>query len=231
MKTPNICQALSTHSEKRLASYALAAVGAGALAAIPAKATEIFPIDVTLTETSGPQLVPLPGFNMNPFEFEFESGGLLAFVRNSFFQAVYDRSNGGFLDAIRFTTGQTIGSSQGYLAASGGLMAGRYGGQWIPAAPGDTVKGFLGVNMFIDGFIENAWLRTTVFESTNGGLTVHADEWGLASNFSSPVIAGSGQTFPPTPEPGTGSLALLALGAAGLLELRRRRLRRQRPQS
>jgi len=162
---------------------------------------------------------------MNPFKFEFESG-LLAFLRNSFFQAVYDKSVNGALQAIRFATGQTIGSSQGFLGASGGFMAGRYGGQWIPAGPGQKVKGFLGVNMFIDGLIVNAWLRTSVFESANFGLTVHADEWGLASNFRSPVVAGAGQTFA-TPEPGAGPLELLALGAVGLFELRRRQRQRQ----
>jgi MYXO-CTERM domain-containing protein len=219
MKRAKIRSALSIDSENRLASYALAATAA--LGGSLAHASTIIPIDVTLTETSGPQLVPLPGFNMNPFELEFEFG-LLALVQHSFFQAVYDRSENGFLDAIRFTTGQRIGSSQGFLAGSGGFMAGRYGGQWIPAAPGDTVRGFLGVNMFIDGDIVNAWLRTSVFESANGGLSVHADEWGLASISRSPVVAGAGQTLA-VPEPGTRSLGLLALGALGLFELRRRR--------
>jgi PEP-CTERM motif len=220
-RTKKTHDALPARAERRLTAYAIAAtaVGAGALAGTPAMANEIGMVDVTITQTSGPQLVPIADRN---YELQFMSGTLI-FQFASFFEAVYDNENEG---ALRFQTGQVIGSSQigfsrGILAASAGTLAGgSRGGPWTPAGPGDTTHGFLGVN-FYSGALINGWVRTSVHESASGALTAHVDEWGIASSFRAPVLAGQGQTPLPTPEP--NALGLFALGAVGLLALRWRR--------
>jgi hypothetical protein len=70
--------------------------------------------------------------------------------------------------------------------------------------------------------LDVGWVRLEYTIGPNGlASDVEALDWAYNSTPGAPIPAGTG--IPPTPEPSTGALALLAAGAAGVTALRRRR--------
>jgi hypothetical protein len=83
--------------------------------------------------------------------------------------------------------------------------------------------GFAGfVFLTSPGHYDFGWIELEYLEGSNG-LADEIEVLGVAyDNTNSPIKAGAG-AVPGTPEPTTGALALLAVGAAGIEALRRRR--------
>lgn len=83
-------------------------------------------------------------------------------------------------------------------------------------------SGFVGVKFYRGGSAHYGWVHIRLADSNNNRfvdkLTILG--WAYESDPETAIAAGA---IPPTPEPGTFSLALLAMGAAGVLALRRGR--------
>jgi hypothetical protein len=125
---------------------------------------------------------------------------------------------------LDFALGAKISSSQGH----GGTLkfasqsvgphgtSGKFGWQ-----AGKT--GFAGFDVSTAGHKEEVgWVRLEYTLGANGlANSVEAIDWAYNGTPGASINAGEG--IPPSPEPSTGALALLATGAAGVAFLRRRR--------
>jgi hypothetical protein len=83
--------------------------------------------------------------------------------------------------------------------------------------PGDGTSAYLGIQFDIDGNMHLGWIQLSATAGTPSGGTLDLESFGYESD---PEV--SQITTPGAPEPST--LALLALGAAGLLVARKRKV-------
>jgi len=83
-----------------------------------------------------------------------------------------------------------------------------------------TVSGFIGFKSTHTGDL--GWIDVKVFDRNSDGYPDELEILGSAYNSVSGGAIDAGET-PSTPEPGTAALSLLALGASGILALRKRR--------
>jgi MYXO-CTERM domain-containing protein len=152
-----------------------------------------------------------------------------AFVKNSTGGRLLFRDTGAVGRLRKFSSGNKISANLGgpagtwengnvklfsRLITAQGVTT---GGGWTASMPG-----FGGFEISTANHkVEYGWVRLAFIEG-QGGLPVgiEALDWAYDPS-GAPVIAG--QTSSPTPEPGTGALALLAAGAVGVSALRRRR--------
>ncbi len=128
--------------------------------------------------------------------------------------------------AKRLSSGDTI--SSGGVFRGNGLRLNYYSEYHNPAFPGSwpgSGTGFLGVQIQRDGDVHYGWIRLQLedLSSLKDGPEGASDrvtvvDWAYQSVAGAPIEAG--QTVP---EPSTGTLTLLATGAAGALTWRRRR--------
>jgi hypothetical protein len=101
-------------------------------------------------------------------------------------------------------------------------------GSFVPSGPNATATGYVGFKSNWRGHTYFGWLRIKVTDSATGypdAITLidkNGDGIFGAFGLSSDSIK-AGQTALAVPEPSIGGLCLLALGAAGVRELRRRR--------
>jgi hypothetical protein len=81
---------------------------------------------------------------------------------------------------------------------------------------------FAGIRFQSAGQPHLGWVRIRLRDTNSDGWadTVTAVDWAYNSVAGAPILAGDTGA---TPEPGTKAMVLLALGAAGVLALRRRR--------
>jgi LPXTG-motif cell wall-anchored protein len=89
-----------------------------------------------------------------------------------------------------------------------------------PFGPG-TVSGFVGFKSTQTGDL--GWIDVKVFDRNSDGFPDEIEIIDSAYNNTPGGAINAGETTDPTPEPGTAALGLLALGATGILALRKRR--------
>lgn len=197
--------------DKKLAAYTLA--GAAVLAAPAAKAdtiTYVPNVDVTVSQSSVPNTytfldITLSADNNNGNEV-YASGASGAMVLDSYYFTAADLAFGNIIDP----------AASGW--ATGGKLTTYYadnstGGDW----PNNGGTGYLAFYFVGTDGPQAGWaeISTTANASTSSfELLSYAYE----NDANTPITAGETST---TPEPST--MALVALGAAGLVALRRRR--------
>jgi hypothetical protein len=218
-------------SEKRLALYGVAAGAALAAGVSPAQAAEIsldltgLPIaqrSNTMTQflyfdvnAATPAAAVSPNsFAGNDFRFSFYSGvNIKAYATAAAGNGVA-QTIGPFADyAQRFTTSQSVGPANSFgnypkiASNSGGVNYGNF-------APGDT--GYIGLRFQIGADSYYGWANLTL----NGDYTVTLNTLGYEDVANAPSHVGPGG--PAGVPDKTNSLALLAIGAAGLVAFRSR---------
>jgi MYXO-CTERM domain-containing protein len=133
-------------------------------------------------------------------------------------------------DVNRLVSGAVITSGRLF---KGGYYAGRFEEfrtAWYSASRFRTARGlwgrnttaFAGLRFQSAGQPHLGWVRVRLQDTNSDGWadTVTAVDWAYNSVAGAPILAGDAGA---TPEPSTKAMALLALGAAGVLALRRRR--------
>jgi hypothetical protein len=214
---PHERSALPDALEKRLMVYALAATAAGAglmAAAQPAHASII-----TYTPSPPFTVTPKSGFQtfssrgVGQLAFEDSAFSLLAgSVRsgNPFVMLAPGMARGG--DILKLKAGAPIGTKGNFQTF--GIMESRSGrGQWTSAA-----AGYIGMRFLHTGKSYFGWAKVSNV-TTEKGIFATLDEVAVDTVPGQTIDAGQTSTVP---EPGT--LSLLALGAAGLFALRKRKL-------
>lgn len=218
--------ALPDGLEKRLSVYALTATvaGVGLLgAAAPAQASietftpnpsyQIGPSGFQSFSSAG---IPLLGFS----EFTTNGDHILlagtAGLSNPYVMLEPGVGNGGSI--IMLGAGSSIGGS-GNFKQYGFLAGANSKGVFGPWSTG--VPGYVGLSFFnsSNGNTYFGWAKLSLSESASGAIVGKLDE--VAVDFVPGQSIRAGQTTA-VPEPGT--LSLLALGAVGLLALRKKRL-------
>jgi hypothetical protein len=230
------CLALPEDLSKRLATYALAAAAAGVGlmgAATPAEASII-------TYTPSPPFKVIPA--ANAFSQRFSSRGvpLLSFRDELLPNGFADLSVGlvkGLNDvqirstfacgimpcAARLSPGQPVGKRwNGFSLFEQPAMIAEHSqiGQRSPYIPWvSNGIGYMGLKFTVGGKSYFGWAKMSVTTSSKGGLDATLYEVGVDTVAGQDINAGQTSAVP---EPGT--LSLLALGAAGLFALRKRKL-------
>jgi MYXO-CTERM domain-containing protein len=143
------------------------------------------------------------------------------------FAALNSVSGNGFLDigvighgskAKRYLAGQTIAGG-GFFSSQALLRTRSNGGASGAFGPG-SVTGFAG---FKNSAGDYGWLHIRVSDVGGSGFPIEAEliDWAYNDVAGTSVKAGD-MGVAATPEPGNAALGLLALGAAGVLALRKR---------
>jgi hypothetical protein len=202
--------------EKRLAVYALAA-GAGMLAlAAPTQASIIVDTTPISFPSSSPYLT-INGVQQLDFDAVFGTGSGSLKVFSPF-------GNGASAEIIvaPLTKGAAIGPGRSFV--SFGTLASNFPHSSGVHGPCANKTGYLGFEFKSHGHTYFGWAHLSVKANPTAG------ESGVISEFAYDTLPGqtidAGQTSQPspTPEPGSFTLSLLALGAAGLFVLRKRKL-------
>jgi MYXO-CTERM domain-containing protein len=128
--------------------------------------------------------------------------------------------------AVRYFAGQPVGVGPNFAAYSNARLARLFtdtGGDSLPSGafgPGNS-NGFLG---FENAAGDLGWMQVQVsFDSGGFPTQLEVISWAYNDVAGAAIDAGQTSESSATPEPSTAALGLLALGAAGILALRKRR--------
>ena len=222
----------------RLAAYSATATAA----LLIAPAAEAGIVDLSGSTTTFQLTGTTTAFPLNQSPFQARLSGLARETSaNNFFGLAFLR-NGQFLDvgsstAIKLPLGAALtgGNFDGigmlvYKSNTSGLR--RSSGEFIPGNHGTAKTGYVGLKTVQNGHTYYGWLRVKVSGNAYGAMDsvslVAVDGIVGAYDTKDDVIIDSfaaGVTVTPTPEPSVaalGGLALLACGAVGVREQRRR---------
>lgn len=235
---------LAESLSRRLAAYALAATataGLGLTAAVaPAEASIISHTTSVGLSCPMPETAQLDFSITKSFQLDFRdrcvSGpffGALSVTPTPFTAGSVAASASRFGPpvAARLGKGSPIGPQQFYdtggpanrlLGSLGGLVSSKYffRGNWAPSSPfssARTARGYLGFEFGPMGGEHFGWVAMSVVPS--GWFAAHITGYAYDTVAGQTIKAGQTSTVP---EPGT--LSMLALGAAGLIALRKRKL-------
>ncbi|MGH9358946.1 MAG: PEP-CTERM sorting domain-containing protein [Terriglobia bacterium] len=218
---------ISESLDKRLAAYALAATAAAGLglmgAATPAMA-DIVTYTPTPPFTAGPAKgfvrfsshgVPLLGFSeaVNAGRTDMLAGSATHTHKNPYVALVHGAVPGGSI--LKLSAGEPIGPGDNFKFY--GLMEGRTAGGSLLGKWTTPGAGYMGLSFFESGKSYFGWAKLSNSVTSKGRIVAKVDEVAIDTTPRQTIDAGQTSTVP---EPGT--LSLLALGAIGLLMLRKR---------
>lgn len=223
MSTPTSRKSTITLSASRWSSYAIAgAAGTAGIAFVPQAEADIHfvPVNSTFNATSSGQVVQnfvvsgAANFSMAHARFGYyslPSYGQAAFIANGPL-SFRGQAIGNFQYASRLNAGAdlTLGN---FLTGTGTLAFGPgYGGsQWLSAG-----TGYIGFRFNLGSGFQYGWAQVNMLEGATGNsFTLVGYAW---ADLGTAIVAGQTTAVP---EP--GSLALLAVGGAGLLAWRQKR--------
>lgn len=214
--------------DSRLFAYALAG-GAALVSATPANAAIIHYSGPTLDTAGSSFSLDVDGDLVNDFTFSSGSG-----TEGSTFQTTVTFSTGGVTDPLAFGTpvnaASSFGSSPYKLAKatvdSAGVVSSSGGAYGIGSDQ------YMGLSFDINGVPHYGWARVQVYSTgtpavpdvspAQGQLDVRLMEYAYETSSRADIT--TGQTTSTVPEP--TSLAMFALGAAGIAAMRRRKAAR-----